>query len=187
MQNDLDTVVRTQAMQLFRQQGLRFTMQQVAESLHISKKTIYTVYPSKEALLFAMVDHAFEDIHHCKQEILDSSGTLEEKLRAVIIAMPEEYAALDLQQMEELDEKYPAVAARVRSQLETGWEPTMTLLEQAMSEGVIRPVSLPVLRQIITASIENFLADRSLADSGVRYSAVLEEMISILLEGVLPR
>ena len=64
---------------------------------------------------------------------------------------------------------------------------TMALLEQAVAEGVMRPVSLPVLRQMITASIESFLADRSLAESGVQYVAVLEEMISILLEGVLPR
>lgn len=187
MQDDLSAVVRAQAMLLFRQQGLRFTMQQIAGQLHISKKTIYTVYPSKEQLLLAMVDHAFANIHRCKQEILEGSGTLQEKLRAVIIAMPEEYTALDLPQMKELDEKYPAVAARVRSHLETGWEPTMALLEQAMQAGAIRPVSLPVLRQMITASIERFLADRSLADSGVQYSAVLEEMISILLEGVLPR
>ena len=138
MQEDLSALVRTQAMQLFRQQGLHFTMQQVAEPLHISKKTIYTVYPSKEALLLDMVDHAFADIHRCKQEILAGSGTLQEKLRAVIIAIPTEYAALDL-------------------------------------------------RQMITASIESFLADRSLAESGVQYVAVLEEMISILLEGVLPR
>ena len=183
MQEDLSALVRTQAMQLFRQQGLHFTMQQVAEPLHISKKTIYTVYPSKEALLLDMVDHAFADIHRCKQEILAGSGTLQEKLRAVIIVMPDEYAALDLQQMKELDEKYPVVAARVRSQLENGWEPTMALLEQAVAEGVMRPV----LRQMITASIESFLADRSLAESGVQYVAVLEEMISILLEGVLPR
>ena len=187
MQEDLSALVRTQAMQLFRQQGLHFTMQQVAEPLHISKKTIYTVYPSKEALLLDMVDHAFAEIHRCKQEILAGSGTLQEKLRAVIIVMPDEYAALDLQQMKELDEKYPVVAARVRSQLENGWEPTMALLEQAVAEGVMRPVSLPVLRQMITASIESFLADRSLAESGVQYVAVLEEMISILLEGVLPR
>ena len=138
MQEKLDALVRTQAMQLFRQQGLHFTMQQVAEPLHISKKTIYTVYPSKEALLLDMVDHAFAEIHHCKQKILAGSGTLQEKLRAVIIAMPTEYAALDL-------------------------------------------------RQMITASIESFLADRSLAESGVQYVAVLEEMISILLEGVLLR
>ena len=107
MQEKLDALVRTQAMQLFRQQGLHFTMQQVAEPLHISKKTIYTVYPSKEALLLDMVDHAFADIHRCKQEILAGSGTLQEKLRAVIIVMPDEYAALDLRQMKELDEKYP--------------------------------------------------------------------------------
>ena len=75
MQEKLGALVRTQAMQLFRQQGLHFTMQQVAEPLHISKKTIYTVYPSKEALLLDMVDHAFADIHRCKQEILAGSGT----------------------------------------------------------------------------------------------------------------
>ena len=93
MQEKLDALVRTQAMQLFRQQGLHFTMQQVAEPLHISKKTIYTVYPSKEALLLDMVDHAFAEIHRCKQEILAGGGTLQEKLRAVIIAMPAEYGA----------------------------------------------------------------------------------------------
>ena len=31
--------------------------------------------------------------------------------------------------------KYPKVAARVREHLETGWEPTLTLLEQAMGGG----------------------------------------------------
>ena len=124
MQDDVSAMVRAQAMELFRQQGLRFTMQQVAEPLHISKKTIYTVYPSKEELLLSMVDAAFEEIHRCKQKILESDGLLLEKLRAVIIAMPEEYSALDLQQMKELEEKYPAVAVRVRDQLEMGWEPT---------------------------------------------------------------
>ena len=187
MQEKLDALVRTQAMQLFRQQGLHFTMQQVAEPLHISKKTIYTVYPSKEALLLDMVDHAFAKIHHCKQKILAGSGTLQEKLRAVIIAMPTEYAALDLQQMDLLDEKYPRVAARVREHLETGWEPTLALLEQAMGEGVIRRVSLPVLQRMISASIEDFLADRTLDAQGISYTDALDEMISILLEGLLVR
>ena len=187
MQEKLDALVRTQAMQLFRQQGLHFTMQQVAEPLHISKKTIYTVYPSKEALLLDMVDHAFAEIHHCKQKILAGSGTLQEKLRAVIIAMPTEYAALDLQQMNLLDEKYPRVAARVREHLETGWEPTLALLEQAMGEGVIRRVSLPVLQRMISASIEDFLADRTLDAQGISYTDALDEMISILLEGLLVR
>ena len=112
--NELRTRLCAVGMELFRRDGLRFTMQQAAAMMHISKKTIYAVYPSKEALLLDMVDDAFTRIHARKQRILDGPGTLAEKLRAVIIALPEEYTALDLQQMDFLDEKYPRVAARVR-------------------------------------------------------------------------
>ena len=156
--NELRTRLRAVGMELFRRDGLRFTMQQAAAMMHISKKTIYAVYPSKEALLLDMVDDAFTRIHARKQRLLDGPGTLAEKLRAVIIALPEEYTALDLQQMDLLDEKYPRVAARVREHLETGWEPTLALLEQAMGEGVIRRVSLPVLQRMISGSIEDYLA-----------------------------
>ena len=91
------------------------------------------------------------------------------------------------EQMDLLDEKYPRVAARVREHLETGWEPTLALLEQAMGEGVIRRVSLPVLQRMISASIEDFLADRTLDAQGISYTDALDEMISILLEGLLVR
>ena len=108
--NELRTRLRAVGMELFRRDGLRFTMQQAAAMMHISKKTIYAVYPSKEALLLDMVDDAFTRIHARKQRILDGPGTLDEKLRAVIIALPEEYTALDLQQMDLLDEKYPGAS-----------------------------------------------------------------------------
>ena len=63
----------------------------------------------------------------------------------------------------------------------------MALLEQAMGEGVIRLVSLPVLQRMISASIEDFLADRTLDAQGISYTDALDEMISILLEGLLVR
>ena len=172
-------------LELFRREGLRFTMQQVAQAVHISKKTLYCVYFSKEELLLDMVDEAFQKIHIRKQAILDGPGTLEEKLRAVIIALPEEYTALDLQQMNLLDEKYPQVARSVRGHLETGWEPTLALLEEAMAQKVIRRVSLPVLQKMISASIECFLQDRALESQGIAYHEALEIMINILLEGLL--
>ncbi len=153
--------------------------------MHISKRRS-TQSTLQEALLLDMVDDAFTRIHARKQHILDGPGTLAEKLRAVIIALPEEYTALDLQQMD-FDEKYPRVAARVREHLETGWEPTLALLEQAMGEGVVRRVSLPVLQRMISASIEDFLADRTLDAQGISYTDALDEMISILLEGLLVR
>lgn len=66
---ELRTQILDAAAELFQAEGLSFTMQQVAAALHISKKTIYTVYSDKEALLLDMVDMLFEKIHRRKAEL----------------------------------------------------------------------------------------------------------------------
>ena len=178
---DLRTQILDAAAKLFQAEGLGFTMQQVAAALHISKKTIYTVYSDKETLLLDMVDMLFEKIHRRKAELAALPLPLEERLRAVIIALPEEYAALDFRQLDALEEKYPAVAARVRRQLETGWEPTIQLLEQGIAEKRIRPVNLTVLRRVLTAAFQQLLSG---ADDGSSYAAELDDMMDIFMNGI---
>ena len=178
---DLRTQILDAAAKLFQAEGLGFTMQQVAAALHISKKTIYTVYSDKEALLLDMVDMLFEKIHRRKAELAALPLPLEERLRAVIIALPEEYAALDFRQLDALEEKYPAVAARVRRHLETGWEPTMALLEQGIAEKRIRPVNLTVLRLVLTAAFQQLLSG---ANDGSSYAAELDDMMDIFMNGI---
>ena len=178
---DLRTEILDAAAKLFQAEGLGFTMQQVAAALHISKKTIYTVYSDKEALLLDMVDMLFEKIHRRKAELAALPLPLEERLRAVIIALPEEYAALDFRQLDALEEKYPAVAARVRRHLETGWEPTIALLEQGIAEKRIRPVNLTVLRRVLTAAFQQLLSG---ANDGSSYAAELDDMMDIFMNGI---
>lgn len=172
------------ATELFQKTGLKFTMQEVAASLSISKKTIYTVYPSKEALLLDMIDGLFADIHRKKAELAAQDAPVEERIRKVIVALPEQYSAMDFRLLDELEEKYPAAAKRVRKHLETSWEPTVALLEEGMSAGKIRRVSIPLLQQMIVASIERFLSDES---SRGRYADTLEEMIDIIMNGIKRR
>ncbi|MDE7360364.1 MAG: TetR/AcrR family transcriptional regulator [Oscillospiraceae bacterium] len=172
------------AAELFKTEGLQFTMQEVATALHISKKTIYTVYTSKEDLLLDMVDDLFADIHHVKSELAASSDTIEERIKAVIVALPEQYAAMDFRMLDSLDEKYPAAARRVREHLETNWEPTIALIEEGIAAGRIRPVPIPVLKQMIIASIESFLMGDN-NDGG--YADTLGIMIDIIMNGIRRR
>lgn len=172
------------AAELFKTEGLQFTMQEIAAALHISKKTIYTVYSSKEALLIDMIDELFADIHHVKAELAASSDSVEERIKAVIVALPEQYKAIDFRMLDALNEKYPAAARRVREHLETNWEPTIALIEEGIASGHIRPVSIPVLRQMIVASVECFLSgDKN--DSG--YADTLGAMIDIMMNGIRRR
>ncbi len=172
------------AAELFRKSRLRFTMQEVAAALNISKKTIYTVYESKEMLLLDMIDGMFADIHRKKAELAAENAPVEERIRKVIVALPEQYAAMDLRLLDELEEKYPAAAKRVREHLETNWEPTIALLEEGISEGKIRRIPIPVLKQMIVASIERFLSDE---ESRSCYPDTLETMIDIIMNGIRRR
>lgn len=46
--------------QAFNKKGLKFTMDDIAALLGISKKTIYTVFQDKNTLVSEMVDYCFD-------------------------------------------------------------------------------------------------------------------------------
>ena len=181
---ELREQIVTAATGLFEQVGLKFTMQDVARALHISKKTIYTVFASKEELLLGMLEDGFARIHRRKAEIIAGDAPLMQKIACVMIALPEEYAALDFRRLSELGEKYPRVEKALHRYLETGWEGTLSLLEAGTAAGLLRPVSLPVLRLVLTASLERFLGSDDLAENGIAYSDALRDMMDLLLYGM---
>ena len=136
--NILDATLR-----VFDRKGLKFTMDDLAKELSISKKTIYTVYDDKEALFLAMVDYIFDSIKESEQMILTDPalGTIE-KLQRILGVLPEGYQNIDLRKLYSLRDKYPKIYHKVELRLETGWEPTIQLIETGMAEGSIRPVPI---------------------------------------------
>ena len=74
---------------VFNKKGLKFTMDDIAEELSMSKKTIYTVFDNKEAMFFCMVDYCFDKIKEQKNKVLsDDTLTTSEKLRGVLKVLP---------------------------------------------------------------------------------------------------
>ena len=51
-----------ESIESLRQEGLRFSLDTLAERLNISKKTIYKCFPTKEALAFALYQRYYTDI-----------------------------------------------------------------------------------------------------------------------------
>ena len=175
------------AIEQFRQTGLKFTMQDVAEQARISKKTIYTVFASKEELLLGMLDYGYEKIQERKKEIISADMDLRDRLRLAMIALPEEYEIdrfIFLRQLDGLKEQYPAVHRALHRHLEDNWEPVLELLAQGRKCGLIRPVAVPVLRLMITASIESFIDSDLLNQSDISYEQALNEMIDIIMKGI---
>ena len=172
----------------FNRKGLKFTMDDVAKELSMSKKTIYTVFRDKESLCFAMVDYLFDSIKESEQRVLnDESLDTLEKIRKVLGVIPEGYREIDFRQLYLLREKYPAIYQRVEERLETGWENTIALLEQGMREGVVRKVDIPIVKMMMEAAIEQFFQRDILLQNGITYMDALDEVVGILVDGIRTR
>ena len=172
----------------FNRKGLKFTMDDVAKELSMSKKTIYTIFRDKESLFFAMVDYLFDSIKESEQCVLnDESLDMLEKIRKVLGVIPEGYREIDFRQLYLLREKYPAIYQRVEERLETGWENTIALLEQGMREGVVRKVDIPIVKMMMEAAIEQFFQRDILLQNGISYMDALDEVVDILVDGIRTR
>lgn len=173
---------------VYQQKGLKFTMDDIARQLCISKKTIYTVFSNKEALFLAMVDYLFDTIKESERQVLEDAGLgTPEKIRRILGVLPESYRNIDFRQLYELKDKYPATYAKVEERLETGWEATLGLLEQGMDEGVIRRVRLPLVKMMLEASLEQFFRRDILLQQGITYHEALQEVVDILVDGIRVR
>ena len=168
--NILDATLR-----VFDRKGLKFTMDDLAKELSISKKTIYTVYDDKEALFLAMVDYIFDSIKESEQ------------MNRILGVLPEGYQNIDLRKLYSLRDKYPKIYHKVELRLETGWEPTIQLIETGMAEGSIRPVPICLVKMMLEASIEQFFQRDILAQNRLTYVDALNEVVTILMYGITQR
>lgn len=171
--------------QAFNQKGLKFTMDDIASILAMSKKTIYTIFKDKNTLFMEMVDYLFDTIKESESEIIeDNTLSTIEKIRGILGVMPESYKDIDLRQLYMLKDKFPEIYRHVEERLENGWETTIKLLEQGIEEEVIRPVNVLMFKMMMEASIEQFFQRDILIRAGMTYTQGLDEIVGILLDGV---
>lgn len=182
---DLRETILQGTLSAFNEKGLKFTMDDLAAILGMSKKTIYTVFTDKEELFLAMVDYLFDRIKESEQQVVENPNlsTLE-KIRTILGVMPEGYKEIDFRQLYLLKDKYPQIYNQVEKRLETGWETTIALLEQGMKEGVIREIRIPILKVMLEAALEQFFQRDILIRHKITYAEALEEVVEILVDGV---
>jgi hypothetical protein len=84
-----------------------------------------------------------------------------------------------------LKAKYPQIYKKVENRLETEWDATFSIMEQAMAEGRMRNISLPAFHAIFSGTIEYYLSKKALIDSSITYEESLKQMLDIMINGIL--
>ena len=183
---DLRLKILLSTIEVFNNYGMRFTMDDIASQMKISKKTIYTVYRSKDAMLLDMVDYIFDNIAISKgATIEDSQESLGDKIKTHLTAMPDTFEQINFTELFFLKDKYPEIYNKVRMRLESGWEPTMALLKRGQDEGIIKKdANLSVFKMMMETSLSAFFENDILKQQGLTYRDGLDLVVDILLDGI---
>lgn len=172
----------------FNDKGLKFTMNDVAKRLEISKKTIYTVFDDKENLILETIDYGFAKIKESEQQIVeDDSLDIVEKIEKIMVVLPDSYKKIDFRQIYAMQDKYPRLYKKIENRIESGWEATIELIEQGIAMKKIKPIVVPVLKSMVESSIEHFISSTILIQNNISYEQALEEMIQIIIDGIRVR
>lgn len=172
-------------LEVFNEKGLKFTMDDVAKQLGMSKKTIYKVFHDKEEMFLDMVDYLFDQIKVSEAEVMqDGSLNTLQKIQKILSVMPESYRDVDLRKLYELKDRFPKTYKRVEERLETGWENTLLLLDQGIREGVIRPLPMCLVKMMMESSLEQFFQRDILIANNLSYGEALETVVDILVNGI---
>ena len=186
--DELRVRILDEAAKLFDRKGIKFTMDDLARSLAVSKKTIYTVFEDKRSIMNETIDRFFDDALTEEEAILnDDSLSIPEQLMAIIGRVPERYTQKDLAQLYVLKEKYPSVYRHWQRCRENYWEGVCILLKRGIESGEIRDVRIPVLRTMFQSTIEQFFQDDVLVKNNIPYRDALAEVASILVDGIRAR
>jgi len=172
-----------ETLNLYSEKGGKFTMDEVAARLFISKKTLYEMVHSKEELAVQVIEYYFNEVA-AKQKAIHEDGSLTtlEKLRSLLCATPD--LPIRKYHLHELRMSFPAAFKMLDSKLRFGWDQTISVIEQAKSEGVIRQdMDNQLFIKLYSAAIEEILQENEIRND-LDFRRQQEEIVEILLNGI---
>lgn len=172
-------------MEELKESGIKFTMDSLAARLVISKRTLYEQIPSKEALIDMVIERSFQDVRKQQEQILeDVSLTALEKAKKLMCMIPNCSDMLDYYHTGEIEKVYPVLYQKMQTYIENGWDIILKLLNDAMEQGMLRRKNLYLMKELFCAMLEK-LSEGRLAQQGIGYEEAVEEMMDIVLKGLM--
>ena len=144
---------------LYQEQGVKFTMDELALRLGISKKTLYELVRSKEELVERALTYYFDAVEREQRGIREnqSLSALQKTMR-LLCAVPQ----MPLQQyrIRELRWAFPSAYLQLANWLETGWENTFAIMDEGVAEGTLAPFDHALFAKIYAYVIEGMMLER---------------------------
>ncbi|TCP21866.1 TetR family transcriptional regulator [Scopulibacillus darangshiensis] len=166
--------------------GLKFSVDDLANRIGISKRTLYKYFSSKAEILDCIIDDTFQEIDEKAKAIIQNGQlSMPEKIKGVITTLPDHYELLDLKLLGQMKQYYPEQWAKMDELLKDDWELLRNLIEQGIREGVIIELNVSLVMKVILESINSTLDQSFYMENRITVSEALSEIVNILFYGLI--
>jgi AcrR family transcriptional regulator len=161
-------------------------MGELARQLGVSTKTLYEYYPSKDELLRDILNQAIYELKVKEKEIMhDPTLDILEKLKKCLILIPADFQFAQLKYLEELQRYYPKQWEILDQFINEQWEGIISLINEGILMEKIRPFNTKIFIDIYIGGLYRLMEHSSRNENKVTLLETMEEMVEILLQGIL--
>jgi AcrR family transcriptional regulator len=167
------------------EKGIKFTMNDLAQRLGVSKRTIYEHFDSKEELIEVIIDQFLDTMRRKEEEILNNTDLNSiEKLKAIAMILPNDIKLIYCSKFYEMRKYYPKQWQRIEKWAKE-WKPEGKLIEEGIASGQLHNVNTVVLRTMVIESMMTLLDQNYLMKHNITLKDALLSMADILLHGLV--
>ena len=167
---------------LYQERGIKFTMDELAARLCISKKTLYEIVRSKEELICRALTYYFDAVEREQAAIRENpSLTALQKVEGLLCVVPR--MPFRDYRIRELRLAFPEAYARLAMWLETGWDKTFSVMDEAVEEGTLLAFDHALFAKIYAYVIEGMVLERE-ARTTADFAEEQKRAVRMLLGGI---
>lgn len=177
------------ALKKFKSKGFQnFTMDGIAQEMHVSKKTIYKYFSSKDNLLQEAIDLMLEGVRFRKSEIAGLRVNAVAKIANLFAFVTELLLEINRDVLEELRVNRPQLWNRIETFRENNISSFFReTLDQGKKEELVMDYPTPVMIQALTSSIGGVINPDFFMVNDISLQAAQETVMEIIIRGVLTK
>lgn len=174
------------AIEEINENGIKFTMADLATRLAVSKSTLYTYFPSKEEMIGTIVDYLMTNMKQQDEEIMNNKTlNLQEKMKALLLSKPEALGVIGNRFIIDLKRHLPEEWKKSQIYQEYKWRFIEIILHQGIIMGDFRSVDITIAKVMFNAAAKELMNSNFLLHSNLTLSDAIQKMVDILFLGII--
>lgn len=173
------------AARLIQKYGLKkFTVDEIAAELRISKKTIYQYFDSKDDIIREYFETAIASDKNSMTSVLSGDNEFPQKIHAIVYSSHR--YGLPISLLMEAKQFYPEEWSKIEELKQFKLNATKDLLEQGVKEGIFRSdIHFGVLSKMLEKISDMFTDYDFLLGNRLNTREAMDEALKIIFNGIM--